>query len=71
MVERWVEWIEPYGPEPLAENVCVMRVRESTAIAAEKYIASLRVPPYEYKSDKDALDDFIAVHWAQIVEIED
>jgi len=60
--ERWVEWIEPFGPnnEPVH-----CRVPESTAIAAAKHAASIHL--HEYANDAEALTDFMTVHWASFV----
>lgn len=63
--ERWVKWVEPYGPnnEPV-----YMRVSESTAIAvARKRWGRPKVEGWIY-TDGHALADFIAVHWATITE---
>jgi hypothetical protein len=63
MIE-WVEWIEPFGPnnEPV-----YMRVTIEVAIACAKHnarvLTGLEKP---YKTDKDALLDFMSVHWADI-----
>jgi hypothetical protein len=59
--ERWIEWIEPYGPnsEPL-----YCRLPASTAIAVAKDRYAKAVP---YKDDEDALCDFMVVHWASFV----
>jgi hypothetical protein len=59
---RYVEWIEPFwGSEPV-----YMRVSESTAIGHQRAVA--RQSNHEYGNDQDALDDFLSVHWAQIVK---
>ena len=56
--QRWVEWIEPFGPnnEPV-----YLRVPESTAIAQVKHV-------YGEMSDEDALEEFMVVKWASFVE---
>lgn len=61
MGERWVEWIEPFGPnnEPV-----YLRVPESTAIASAKHRWGSHPTRPGYSSDQDALDDFMIVHWA-------
>ncbi len=60
---RWVEWIEPFGPnnEPV-----YLSVPETTAIACMKDSAKRRGK--FYLSDEQALDDFVVVHWAYIKE---
>jgi hypothetical protein len=57
--ERWIEWVEPFGPnnEPV-----YMRVPESTAITVSK--AAAAKSGHVYANDTDALDDFIAVNCA-------
>jgi hypothetical protein len=52
--ERWIEWIEPFGPnnEPV-----YCRVPPATAIASQRRVA-------EYPTDERALEDFMTVHWA-------
>lgn len=56
---RWVEWIEPFGPN---NQPVYMAVPADTAIADAKYVASLH--QHTYKNDEDALSDFMVVHWA-------
>lgn len=58
-LERWVCWIEPFGPnnEPVYS-----KVPESTAIAVMKQAAAKE--GYTYDNDEMALEDFITVHWA-------
>jgi hypothetical protein len=60
---RWVEWVEPFGPN--SEPV-YCRVTEATAIAHAKEVG--KRAKYEYKDDQHALDDFITVHWASVKE---
>ena len=64
MDERWIEWIEPFGPnnEPV-----YMRVPASTAIAVAK--KNWNTPGHVYyENDQDALDDFMVVNWASFVD---
>lgn len=51
---KWIEWVEPFGPnnEPV-----YLRVTPETAIAHVQ-------ETYPDLNDKDALDEFIIVHWA-------
>ena len=60
---RWVEWIEPFGPnnEPV-----YMSVPATTAIAVMQDVAKRRGGMYS--SDEAALEDFIVVNWATIKE---
>jgi hypothetical protein len=60
---KWIEWIEPFvDSEPV-----YLRVSPETAILSmKKSTASIG---FTYKSDQDALDDFIIGHWAKIIEL--
>ena len=62
--ERWIEWIEPFGP---TDEPVYLRISESTAIKTQRVFAAAK-PHIEYKTDSDALDDFMVCHWAQFVE---
>ena len=57
--------MEPYGPnnEPV-----YMRVRIETAIAHTRANAAKK--GYEYKSDAEALEDFITVNWGRRIELD-
>ena len=61
---RWVEWIEPFGPD--SEPV-YCRVPETTAIACQKASALQSQKKFVYPDDETALDDFMVVHYAQFV----
>lgn len=62
MKTQWIEWAEPWG---LKDEPVFMRVRPEVAIAKMK--ASF---PERNYSDEGALDEFIVVNWAQVIEIE-
>jgi hypothetical protein len=59
--EGWVEWIEPFGPN---DEPVYLRVSESTAIAMARHVSVGAKGVDVYKSDADALEDFITVRWA-------
>ena len=61
MAERWIDWIEPFGPE---NQPVYMRVPESTAVAVSKTIAASK--GHTYANDQQALDDFVT--WAKVIE---
>ena len=63
--QRWVEWVEPFGPN---NEAVYMRVPEATAIAVSKKAAADRSHSFLYVNDEDALSDFMTVHWASFVE---
>lgn len=65
MRTSWIEWVEPYGPnnEPV-----YLRVRIETAIAQRKAFAALK--GHVYKSDAEALEDFITVNWGRRIELD-
>jgi hypothetical protein len=59
--EQFVEWVEPFcGSEPV-----YMRVSTATAIAHQKLAAEQARPGFKYENDEQALNDFIACHWAK------
>lgn len=61
--EEWIEWTEPFfESEPV-----IMRVRPTTAVNFMNKMAAEKPHPFSYKTYWDALDDFLAVHWAAIV----
>ena len=61
MAERWIDWIEPFGPENQPVYMCVP---ESTATVVSKTIAASK--GHTYANDQQALDDFVTVHWASV-----
>lgn len=56
--EPWVEWSEPFGKN---NAPVLMRVRRSVAIARMKEV-------HPELSDEQALDEFIVVNWATLLE---
>lgn len=62
--EEWVEWVEPFDEN---SNEVIMRIRPATAVDFMQDLASERKAPFNYKTDQDALDDFLTCHWAYIV----
>ena len=61
---KWIEWIEPFGP---SNEPVYCRVKEATAIATQRAILK-KARGIEYVSDRDALMDFIVVHWAKVID---
>lgn len=64
MSERWVEWVEPFGPGP---DTVYSRVTESAAIRRQRFVGETVGKPYT--SDERALEDFMTVHWAEFVKV--
>lgn len=64
--ETWIEWCEPFDAE--AKHVAIMRVKPEAAISFQKRALAQSKWNFIYKSDQDALDDFICTHWAQVKE---
>jgi len=62
---RWVEWIEPFGPD---NEPVYCRVPETTAVATQKKSAAMSSSKFIYPNDETALDDFMVVHWARFVD---
>lgn len=60
--EVWIEWVEPFGPnnEPV-----YCQIPRSTAILVQKKIAADKGKPYAH--DEDAFQDFVTVHWANVL----
>ena len=54
----WIEWVEPF----IDSDPVYMRVLPETAIKSARHAAIFR--GHYYATDEDALEDFIAVHWA-------
>jgi hypothetical protein len=67
---KWVEWDEPYGPEDV-HMIC--RVKADEIIKHMKNLQEYKKdhPNYPYKSDQEALDDFVVIHWARTLEYPD
>ena len=63
MKERWVEWVEPFGPnfEPV-----YMKTLASTAVMVQKKTAAFH--GHIYDTDEQALEDFMIVNWASCIE---
>lgn len=60
---KYVEWDEPYDGEQDPPHV-LLRMTIEDAVRAMR-----RKDKYnQYQSDEQALDDFIVIHWARIVE---
>ncbi len=65
---RYVEFVEPWGADP--KGVATIRIKEQDAINYQKRAAAKARPDFFYKDDKDALMDFMTIHWAHMVEQE-
>ncbi len=63
---KYVEWVEPYDEH--CDITQILRLSVEDAIKAQKRSANIRNPLFEFDSDERALEDFIVVHWANIVE---
>jgi hypothetical protein len=63
---RCVEWNEPWTQSFLGNSICAtIRIKASDIITWQRR----RKPRYE--SDQQALDDFLVVNWARVIEVED
>jgi hypothetical protein len=62
---KWVEWVEP-GEN---DKVITRRITAEKAIFMQKASARFVKPDFRYENDQAALDDFITVHWANVIEI--
>jgi hypothetical protein len=63
---KYVEWDEPFDVEAIYNLICRMSVED--AIAWQVAYVADKSPAFEYKSDQEALDDFVTVRYARIVE---
>jgi hypothetical protein len=60
--QKFVEWVEPFHPDH-TDITLIHRLTVEDAIKA------FRATRPKFKgSDADALDDFMAVHWAVLVQ---
>ena len=62
----YVEWVEPYHNH--WEITVTLRLTKEDAIKVQRLMVAAIYPDYNYKSDDDAFRDFIAIHWAHLVE---
>ena len=65
---KYVEWVEPFWNE-YPDVPVILRLTVEDAIIVQK--ASLEKSgnkTFKYESDEDALDDFVVIHWGNIVE---
>ena len=60
---RVVEWVEP----GCRGKVARMRICEAEAVRRQREVAATK--SYDYVSDAEALEDFLTVHWATVVEL--
>ena len=58
-----VEYVEPGCHDKVAR----MRISEAEAVRRQREVAATK--NYEYASDAEALEDFLTVHWATVVEL--
>ena len=68
---EWLSWMKPKKKyvryeDPWSNGPVDVLVED--AIAQQKKTAKELNPTFVYKSDDDALGDYMAVHWAQIIE---
>lgn len=64
---RWVKWFEPLGDGSHGAIYCSAKVDEVISYMKTEYQHQfINHPNYPYKSDEDALLDFVAIHWADI-----
>jgi len=63
--DRWVTWIEPFGPH----NEPVYMFAPVKTIIAVMRSSAMKYKGYEYPDDNTALLDFIAVNWAELCEM--
>ena len=65
---KWVEWSEPVYYKGSDEAELEDWVEEVKRMRVGDVILMRRTEEPRYESDQQALDDFLVVNWAQIVE---
>lgn len=66
---KLVKWIEPFGSGKY-NYTCTATITEIIKYMKEEYQEQFKAHKnYPYKSDQEALDDFIAINWARIVDV--
>lgn len=61
---QYVEWVEPWSTD-FKETLILRLTLKDTISVQKKQAAKIG---YKYESDQKALEDFMMVHWAKIVE---
>ena len=56
----YVEWIEPYSTNMRIAVVLRLRIRDVVRLQFDRHP--------DYPSAQCAIDDFIAIHWARLIE---
>lgn len=69
---KYVEWSTPwdYGGLSFEHVECVSRMKVEDAIKYQHGVTNMKYG-HTYDSDEDALYDFMTIHWANIIEVED
>jgi len=76
---KYVEWVEPYHYvdddkwDAHIMRICRVSVEDAIVFqkAAVKHDNKLRGRDFEYKTDADALDDFVVINWGTVIEEEE
>ena len=67
MMTKYVKWVEPYDSDA---NGCVeLRMTVEDVIKCQRAHVALVRPDFKYESDEQALQDFITVHWGEIIDV--
>jgi hypothetical protein len=67
---RIVEWIEPYHSCPDGSYLGTLTCRLPVEVAIASRKEMVKGTDFTYESDEQALDDFIVVHWAKVIDID-
>lgn len=66
---KWVEYVEPLGSGKYGAQYIRIKVDEVIEYMKNEYQEQYKNHyNYPYKSDQDALDDFMVIHWAKIID---
>lgn len=62
---KYVNWVEPLGDGSYGAIECRALITDVVRYMKEQYQEQFKDhPKYPYKSDEEALDDFISIHFA-------
>lgn len=72
MKSTYIKWIEPYGDSYEEPKSFVTRmISKEEAIKRQIETVKRLRPSFSYENNDDALEDFLTVHWAEVVNIDE
>lgn len=64
---KYVEWVQPYDEYCDIPQILRLTLEDAVKVQKRALVKSGNAS-FQYESDEQALDDFVCVHWAKIVE---